>query len=45
MPPIRRPDNGMPKTTPAYEPENASVANLERSKGGAQNLQIPWHAG
>lgn len=41
----RIPDNGRPTTTPAYEPLKANVANLERSIGGAQNLQIPWQAG
>lgn len=41
----RIPDNGRPTTTPAYEPLKANVANLDRSIGGAQNLQIPWQAG
>lgn len=39
------PESGIPTTTPAYEPQNARVAKRERSRGGAQYLQIPWHAG
>lgn len=42
---MNSPDNGIPITTPAYEPHSASVASLDLSNGGAQCLQIPWHAG
>lgn len=38
-------DMGNPITTPAYDPLNAMVASRDRSSGGAQNLQMPWHAG
>lgn len=37
--------SGKTSTRPAYEPQNANVANRDRSNGGAQNLQMPWHDG
>lgn len=45
MQPVSSPDSGIPNTTPAYDPQNAKVANLDLSSGGAQYLQIPWQAG
>lgn len=42
---VRNEPSGKTRTRPAYDPQKANVANRERSNGGAQNLQMPWHAG